>query len=739
LRGKLNLLIVSGEMLYHKTKKIIGSCGIDINVIHYPDFISFNNNRNKIPDLAFCAVNDIKESRKLLSDFAVNFPGTPVVIIFQGQSPDADLYRDLIISGACGVVHFASLNPIIQYITRALLEREKDDDISLNIGRKIFEHITENHDSYLSVINSDFKYEKVNASFCEVHKCKKEDIIGSTPLELWGDEIFKSKIESSLKKSLAGEIVKYKAYFDIPGCSGSCYEVIYRPFIEEGNDKRYSIVETRDITETDNAEKAAHLANIRNYYYEKYLPFGVFECESNGNIISANETFYNILEIDPSGRENVNLTMFFPAERRFTSYLETITAGEASTFSQLHMETSAGTEIFARISCHARKDPGYGIMVNATLEDNTHEVLLERKLNQTHRLETLGTMAGGIAHDFNTILTTISGYSELSMEEVEQESVVHDYLSKVNHSVKRAEDIINQMLTFSMQIEIERVPVKIEEVLEESCEFIRSGMPFNVYLEKDFEDVDGMIWADPTQLFRVFINIMTNSIHSMEEKGGVITVKLYETKGDSGSTAVVSIIDTGTGIDKSIISRIYEPFFTTRELGKGTGMGLSVAHGIITGMGGEIGVETSVGKGTAFSVRLPLWNMSDDIAGTENNSAIKILYSDENVYFSRTVSLALERLGYRVWLASGPDSIMEIMSGIGSEINFFMIRCNFTGKNSKQLIKKILGLNPGNKIVLIAEPGGNQCRDLVNVGRDRIRIINEPVSLREILLALQET
>ncbi|MCD4769400.1 MAG: PAS domain-containing protein, partial [Bacteroidales bacterium] len=602
MQGKLNLLIVSGETLYHKTKKIIGSCGIDISIFHYPDYISFNNNHNKIPDLVFCAVNDINESRKLLSVFAVNFPGTPVVIIFQGQSPDADLYRDLIISGACGVVHYASLDPIIQYITKALLEREKSDDINLNIGRKIFEHITENHDSYLSVINSDFEYEEVNASFCEVHKCKKENVIGSTPLELWGDEIFKSKIESSLKKSLAGEIVKYKAYFDIPGSAGSCYGVIYRPYKAEGIDKRYTIVETRDITETDKAEKAVHLANIRNYYYEKYLPFGVFECDSNGKIISANETFYNILEIDPSGREKVNLTAFFPAERRFTSYLETITTGEASTFSQLHMTTTTGTEIFARISCHARKDPAFGIVINATLEDNTHEVLLERKLNQTHRLETLGTMAGGIAHDFNTILTTISGYSELSMEEADQGSVIHDYLRKVKHSVRKAEDIINQMLTFSRQIEIKSVPVKIEEVLEESCEFIKSGMPFNIYLEKEFEEVEGMINADPTQLFRVFINIMTNSIHSMEEKGGVLTVKLSESEGDSGSTVVVRIIDTGTGIDKSVINRIYEPFFTTREVGKGTGMGLSVAHGIIAGMGGEIGVESSVGKGTLFSV-----------------------------------------------------------------------------------------------------------------------------------------
>ncbi len=726
-------------MLYHKTKKIIESCGIDINVLYFPDFLSFNKSHNNIPDLAFCAATDINESRKLLSDFAINFPRTPVVIIFQGQGPDADSYRDLIISGACGVVHSDSLDSIIQYITKALLDKDIGKDLNLNIGRKIFEHITENHDSYLSVINSDFEYEVVNASFCKVHKCKKEDVIGSTPSELWGNEIFQSKIESSLKKSLAGEIVKYKAYFDIPGCNGSCYEVIYRPFKTEGIDERYSIVETRDVTDIDNAEKAAHLANIRNYYYEKYLPFGIFECENNGNIISANETFYNILEIDPAERENVNLTAFFPSERRFTSYLKTITAGEASMFSQLHMTTATGGEIFTRISSHARKNPGYGIVVNATLEDNTHEVLLERKLNQTHRLETLGTLAGGIAHDFNTILTTISGYSELSMEEVEQGSVVNDYLNKVNHSVKKAEDIVNQMLTFSRQIESESVPVKIEEVLEESCEFIRSGMPFNIYLEKDFEDVEGMILTDPTQLFRVFINILSNSIHAMEDKGGVLTVKLSETKGDEGITAVISIIDTGTGIDKSVIDKIYEPFFTTRELGKGTGMGLSVAHGIITGMGGEISVESSVGKGTRFYVRLPLLNVSDNITGTESSSAVKILYSDENVYFSRTVSLALERLGYRVWLANGSDNLEEIMSGIGSEINLFLIRCNTADKSNEQLIKKILGLNPGNKIVLIVQPGGNHCRDLVHAGRNRIRIINEPVSLREILHALQET
>jgi len=504
-----------------------------------------------------------------------------------------------------------------------------------------------------------------------------------------------------------------------------------------------SVVVHDDISEvtarqgSQESDKAR--SHTRNYYFEKYLPFGVFDCDRSGKILYANNTFFNILEIPDSDRTGISMDRFFQNDGRFIDYLGEINEGESSTFSQLQMITSAGTEIFARISTHVRNDENSGLVVNGILEDNTREVLLEKKLSSTHRMETLGTLAGGIAHDFNTILTTISGYSELTMDEVEPGSVVSDYMSKVNHAIKRAESVINQMLTFSRQIDLEKIPVKVSDVIREATDFMRSAIPYNVRLESETEDPELIVLADPTQLFRVLLNIMTNSAQAMEQNGGVLSVTLAHETVNNRNFADIRIADTGSGIDKSVIDRIYEPFFTTKEVGKGTGMGLSVAHGIVTELGGELNVESLPGAGTTFLVRLPVTEMglrNDSHPGSEPLRTI--MYADENLYFSRTVSLALERMGYRVLLASDMDDMALIMRHSRSDVDIFFIRCGFSKAGGAEIVQRIAEVNRDARIVLITKPGSDTYRNILKEERNRVSVINEPVSLHEIMNAINE-
>ena len=171
--------------------------------------------------------------------------------------------------------------------------------------------------------------------------------------------------------------------------------------------------------------------------------------------------------------------------------------------------------------------------------------------------------------------------------------------------------------------------------MEEAVSFMEAALPYNIRLKLEINESRGYINADPTQLFRVFLNIMTNSMQAMEKAGGKITVRVDSLQADSGSMAIIRISDTGSGIDKSVIERIYEPFFTTKEQGKGTGMGLSVAHGIITGLGGEIAVDSSPGEGTLFTINIPcLESLPDEQSfAIQDKKWVKILYLDNNILF----------------------------------------------------------------------------------------------------------
>lgn len=736
--NRFKTALVLNDQLYKQVTGLIKEGGLEGDMIRFDNLNSLFESGLSDISLIIHSFENINKPRELLSFLKDKAKKPSIVLIYaEGELSLAD-YKDLIINGAAGLVPNTNLKSLFQHIIRlqeSLISREEP----LPLFDELFDNYFDRSESLVSLINSDLKYESVNESFSKFHNIEREKFKGMCPSLLWGEEAFKIEIEARLKKSLNGEVIRYKAYFGKEENGAKCYEVVYRPFKPKGSDKSFALVETRDVTDIEESLKRASESISRNYYYEKYLPFGIFECKNNGDIVSANETFFNILEIPENDREDVNLLSFSTSDKRFPSYLNTVIKGESSTFSQIPMHTAAGNDIFTRISSHARLSRDGEILINATLEDNTREVLLEKKLNQTHRIETLGTLAGGIAHDFNTILTTISGYAELSMDEVKSYSKVYAYMDKVIHSVKRAEDIVNQMLTFSRQIEVENVPVRVEEVAGEVCKFMQSALPYNIVLDYEINEIDGYANADPTQLFRVFLNIMTNSMQAMEAKGGKLMLSTFKTGDGKNDFANILIEDTGKGIDKAIIDRIYEPFFTTKNPGEGTGMGLAVVHGIISGLGGEIAVESSPGKGTLFSLRIPVYSQDDldsnyDARRPEQES---VFYADDNLYFSRTVSLSLERLGYKVSLASDINDINAYLDRPEQDYDTMFFRCCFDDAFKEDVIHRILKEKRNTRLVLISSPGSISYRNITKADRKRITFLYEPVNLRDILSSIQ--
>jgi len=242
---------------------------------------------------------------------------------------------------------------------------------------------------------------------------------------------------------------------------------------------------------------------------------------------------------------------------------------------------------------------------------------LENRLLQAQKLQTIGALAEGLAHDFNNILATIFGYSEMLLNELPKSAPPAEKVGKIITAISKARSLTDHILTFSRQADQEKIPVNVIKVLSETIGFVRSAKPDNIIINEEILETDIHIHADPTQLFRAFLNLMTNAIQAMDKNGGTLTVKMIVVEGDlvrhdlnknivADKYALVKFEDTGEGMDPCLIDRIFEPYFTTRQIGKGTGLGLSVVHGIIAEIEGEIMVTSKKNKGSLFSVYLPV-------------------------------------------------------------------------------------------------------------------------------------
>ncbi len=240
----------------------------------------------------------------------------------------------------------------------------------------------------------------------------------------------------------------------------------------------------------------------------------------------------------------------------------------------------------------------------------------EERLLQAQRLETIGSLAGGIAHDFNNILATIAGYAEMLDEDLPQGSPSQDKTAKILAAVYRARSLTEQIIAFSRSSEIKVVPVNVGKILTEALDLARSSAPDNIRVIAEIPGYEVVVHADQIQLFRVFLNIITNALQAMEAKGGILRagMELIDSSEVNGLINIntdvrkyvrVYVNDTGEGMDPAVVSRIFEPFYTTREVGKGTGLGLSVAYGIVSEMGGEILVSSTKLKGSLFGIYLP--------------------------------------------------------------------------------------------------------------------------------------
>jgi signal transduction histidine kinase/ActR/RegA family two-component response regulator len=340
---------------------------------------------------------------------------------------------------------------------------------------------------------------------------------------------------------------------------------------------------------------------------------------------------------------------------------------------------------------------------------------LEKQLFQLQKMETIGTLAGGIAHDFNNILTPILGYTDMALEELPEESNLRFDIEQINNAALRGKDLVQQILTFSREVDINKKPVKLQPVIAETLNLLKASFPPGVIIRQNLDPAIGTVLADPTHIHQIIMNLCTNASHAMMKTGGVLEVRLDSMRIDQKSEKIqnlkrgdyirITISDTGHGMDLKTKERIFEPFFTKKEVGSGSGLGLSVVHGIINNYGGAIEVDSAPGKGTTFRIFLPKHDTEEAGSGKQDKKPVKgvehILFVDDEPEIVFMGKKMLETLGYTVSVKSDSYSALDEFTENPDSFALLVTDQNMPGMTGTELTIRMKQLRPELKAIII--------------------------------------
>jgi signal transduction histidine kinase len=338
------------------------------------------------------------------------------------------------------------------------------------------------------------------------------------------------------------------------------------------------------------------------------------------------------------------------------------------------------------------------------------------ELHHSQKMEAIGTLAGGIAHDFNNILAIINGYAQMAQSELPPESQPSQDLDKVLHAAGRATELVKQILTFSRQDDHETKPVHVQFILKEILKLLKASFPSTIVISDDVDPDCPPILADPSRIHQVIMNLCTNARYAMRETGGRLKVTLSHLKGlpegfrlkgnqqPGAGYLLLRVTDTGHGIDPEDLDRIFEPFFTTKPISEGTGLGLSVVHGIVKSLGGDILVTSEKGHGADFQIIFPA--LAEDSAAVIPPASPlprgeeRVMVVDDETELVSWLQRFLEDLGYRVTAYTDSRAALDAFLAAPDSVDLIVTDMTMPGLTGKELAREVLARRPELAVIM---------------------------------------
>jgi signal transduction histidine kinase/CheY-like chemotaxis protein len=397
--------------------------------------------------------------------------------------------------------------------------------------------------------------------------------------------------------------------------------------------------------------------------------------------------------------------------------------GQPMMVEHVHQDATLGTRYFEYYAYPLFDEAGRVSRVIEYYHDVTNRKqaekekdLAEAQLRHAQKMDAIGTLAGGIAHDFNNMLGAMIGYANLALGDVPEDSTAHRNLCEVLTAANRAKDLVRQILTFGRENEERQKPIRIAPIVREVLKTIQVSLPKNIEISTHIPDSSGMIMANVAQIHQILLNLCTNAAHAMEAKGGLLDVTIKEVEIQSpitvghisvtpGSYIQLIVTDTGCGMSPEVLSHVFEPFFTTREVGKGTGMGLAVVDGIVRKHRATITVNSREGIGTSFTIFFPSLEAALSNDGPSQNAdgasdIPTILVVDDEALMVDVTRQILERLGYIVVGRTSSEEALQAFREDPDRFDLVITDHRMPKLTGVQLARELMAVRPGVPIIL---------------------------------------
>ncbi|MCF8127982.1 MAG: PAS domain S-box protein [Deltaproteobacteria bacterium] len=478
----------------------------------------------------------------------------------------------------------------------------------------------------------------------------------------------------------------------------------------------------QDITQFKSVEIALEKSEKRYREIFESITDIFYRTDMTGKLQIVSPACKRILGYDPDELIGSSLSDLYVEPEQRRRFLEQLNEKKEVFEYETALTARGGSVVWVSTNAHFHvDDKGNKVGVQGVSRDITprkraeaEREAMEKQFLQAQKMEAIGTLAGGIAHDFNNILMPVIGYTDLALSEVDQNTSLGKYLREIYIAGNRATDLVRQILTFARQSEEKPMPVRVGTIAKEALKFLRATIPASIDIREHII-TGSCVLADPTRIHQILMNLFTNAVQGIVEERGVIEVHISDVVLDADHVYAISglkpgnylkmvVRDTGKGIAKEHLDSVFEPYFTTKAKGEGTGLGLSVVHGIVKKCGGEIAVDSEWGKGTVFTIHLPVTEAGSEAGDCAPTVLPKgeesVLMVDDEASIVRLNTQILKDLGYRVTASTSSIDALELFRSKPDDFDLVITDMTMPGMTGDKLASELIHISPHIPIIL---------------------------------------